>query len=428
MRPFRFLHTADLHLGTPFQGLGKSVPDTWLQRLRVASYQSFARIVDIAIHEQVQFVTIAGDLFDAANVPMAVQFELHRGFERLQRHHIQAFICHGNHDPLQSPRPLQWPTNVHVFAAIPQLLPDNYVAPSVVHQPVEGTTVQVSGFSYGKSELHQSRAECFVRDAGVDFAIALYHGVVGSPGSHANYGATRLQTIAQRDFDFWGLGHIHKPGVLQAERPTVIYPGNPQGRHIREDGARGVVIVDVEEKGRVSLRNVSTATIQWQRLSVDVDGVEYLDEVRDRIFHSMRDLRSAAKGTDFICRLTLIGNTSLHGHLTDSVEFLESIQGDIEYQRFPVLVERIDVRTSPLVDVETLRHSEAFIGEFLRLVKDYRNHGAVARERLLPVLADVFHLGNDLSLQDMTDADMGDLLDDVVRLVLKQLVVEEVTG
>jgi DNA repair protein SbcD/Mre11 len=429
LRPFRFLHTADLHLGTPFQGVGKHVPARWLEQLRLASFDVFARIVDVAIREQVQFITIAGDLFDAAEVPMSVQFELHRGFSRLAEHGIRVFVCHGNHDPLAKTTPMQWPANVTVFDAAPQLLPHDYVVPSVQFEPSDGTLVQVSGFSYGSSAIYHSVAESFVRDGGSQFAIALYHGVVGAAGDHANYCATKLQTLVQRNFDFWGLGHIHKPNILQAEMPTILYPGNPQGRHIREDGARGVWVVDVNEAGCVTLRNIPTATMLWHNIRVDLEGTTSLDEVHRCVLDALKTVNTASgEGEAHIVRLTLVGSTPMHGHLTDVEELLPSLQDAVEYQALPVLIESLTVSTDPPLDVDTLEQSDEFIGEFLRLVSHMRADLPSTREKLLATLTDVYHARNQLSVAEMPDGEIQALLDDVVRLVLKHLTIEGVAG
>lgn len=428
MQPFRFLHTADLHLGTPFRGLGKYVSNKWLQKLREASYGVFARIVDVAIREQVQFVTIAGDLFDVAEVPMAVQFELRRGFETLETHGIPVFVCHGNHDPLRATRPLQWPANVCVFDAVPHFLSDEYVVPSSSLHLGEGTTVQVSGFSYASAEMTQSLAKHFVRSSQADFSIALYHGVVGAAGEHANYCATKLETLVHRNYDFWGLGHIHKPGILHDNHPTVLYPGNPQGRHAKEDGFRGVVLVDVDETGGVKVQRALTSTVQWMTCTVDVEDVESLDEGRRRILDAIRACMTDRLGMDYVLRVELQGSTSLHSQLLDDQALREVIQEDVEYLRLPVLVERVAVQTSPPLDVDALRHSEEFIGEFMRLIEDYKANLHSARQKLSPVLSDVFHPANELAFDALSDEDVRGLLDDALKMVLKQLTIEGVTG
>ena len=117
MNAFRFLHTADLHLGTPFSGLAKQLPQEWLRRVQAASYKAFDRIVDIALEERVDFVTVAGDLFDSTRVPMAVQFELARGFERLRGADIRVFVSHGNHDP--STPTMRQPRSPSSFTCLP---------------------------------------------------------------------------------------------------------------------------------------------------------------------------------------------------------------------------------------------------------------------------------------------------------------------
>jgi len=59
----KILHTADVHLGRPFSGLGSRG-----KQLRAAQLGTLRRIVDIAASEKVDCVVIAGDLFDSNEV------------------------------------------------------------------------------------------------------------------------------------------------------------------------------------------------------------------------------------------------------------------------------------------------------------------------------------------------------------------------
>ena len=59
----RFIHAADIHLDSPLRGL-EAYPGAPVERLRVATRQAFDRVVEIAIEERVDFLIIAGDLFD----------------------------------------------------------------------------------------------------------------------------------------------------------------------------------------------------------------------------------------------------------------------------------------------------------------------------------------------------------------------------
>lgn len=60
---FRFIHAADPHLDSPLQGLElhEGAP---VEVLRGATRRAFENLVNLAIEEKVDFVVIAGDLYD----------------------------------------------------------------------------------------------------------------------------------------------------------------------------------------------------------------------------------------------------------------------------------------------------------------------------------------------------------------------------
>ncbi|MHB1628510.1 MAG: metallophosphoesterase family protein [Bacilli bacterium] len=419
MNAFRFLHTADLHLGTPFSGLAKQLPPEWLRRVQTASYKVFDRIVDIALEERVDFVTVAGDLFDSTRVPMAVQFELARGFERLRDADIRVFVSHGNHDPLGRLRPLAWPDNVTVFAATPPVPTPDYRVPSMVFT-IRRTRVQVSGFSYGQPEIYQSLAEYFERDATADFALGLYHGAVGQAGDHANYCATRLEDLLRRNFDFWGLGHIHKPSVLRAHSPAVVYPGNPQGRHVKEEGERGCLIVSVDGAGRVEMKTRVTGTVVWRMLEVDISGIDDLGLAVHAVLRSVREA-AAGTGAAYVARVIVTGVTALHRDLGAQDEFESTLEQELMNASLPVLLEGVEIKTRPPVDIDVLAQSSEFIGEFLRSVRSCREDAQAARRFLKPLLGEVFHDGYDLSFDRLSDAEIDELLEAAQSLVLQHV-------
>ena len=58
----------------------------------------------------------------------------------------------------------------------------------------------------------------------------------------------RLAELTAKGYDYWALGHVHEHAVLQ-QSPWVVFSGNLQGRHIRETGPRGAVLVTADETG-----------------------------------------------------------------------------------------------------------------------------------------------------------------------------------
>ena len=63
---FKFIHCADLHLGSTFTGLSSSDPELG-ERMRGSVFESLDAIVSKAKEEKVDFVLFSGDIFDSSN-------------------------------------------------------------------------------------------------------------------------------------------------------------------------------------------------------------------------------------------------------------------------------------------------------------------------------------------------------------------------
>ncbi|MCL6625660.1 metallophosphoesterase family protein [Alicyclobacillus shizuokensis] len=416
MRSFRILHTADVHLGSPMAGWTQQLPEAWRQRIRKAADGVWQRIVDLALAEQVDVVTIAGDLFDRSDAPMAVHFEWLRGFERLAAANIPVVLCHGNHDPLVSPPPVPWPDLVHVLPAAPVLPDASYVAPSVYLSLAPDTRIQVSGFSYPARALTPSLAYAFVRDPDADFAVALYHGAVGSAHGHAAYCATSEAELAQRGFDVWALGHIHQPQVLRGQRPLIVYPGNPQGRGLQETGPRGCILLDVSAQGAVQTRFCPTADLVWMECEVRIEE-DSLASLRRSVLEQLGALCKRCPGHWLLVRVRLVGEGRVAAALADPAEVLEALRQEVAARAWPLWVVALESQVAPPLDLETLAHSPELLGELVRVYRRYREQPEAARDLLRQELADVFHHGNELSVDSLSDAEVAELLAAAFRLL-----------
>ena len=100
MPNLRFVHTADLHLDSPFTGLRAIAPDEVSGVLRSATFDVYDNIVDLCIEERVDALLVAGDVYDGADRSLRAQLKFVDGLRRLDEAGIRSFICHGNHDPL----------------------------------------------------------------------------------------------------------------------------------------------------------------------------------------------------------------------------------------------------------------------------------------------------------------------------------------
>jgi DNA repair protein SbcD/Mre11 len=362
--PFTFVHAADLHLDSPFKGLAK-VPDVIRERLRESTFVAFRRLVDLVKRENVDFVVLAGDLYDAADRSLRSQLRLQRGLEELTANGIQVFVVHGNHDPESGRQAkLDWPEHVHIFRS-------GAVECRPAYTRSGDLAAHVYGISYPTSAVTDNLALRFKKKDGAPFHLALLHANVDGSAGHDNYAPCKLDELTASGFQYWALGHIHDRRVLH-EYPHVVYPGNLQGRSIRETGAKGTYIVSVSDTGSVEMSFKDIADVLWQEIRVSIEGIEREQELKSRLMQAVEAVRQESGGRPAIVRIRMEGRGILHERLLQPTvveEWLEELKewlGAPEEADAWVWPESITVRTGGLSKLEDAATEEGFLGELLR--------------------------------------------------------------
>ena len=360
MAAIRFIHCADLHLDTPFRGLS-DVDDERGKALREATFKSFDNIVTAAITNEVDFVVIAGDIYDSADRGLRAQFKFQQGLERLDAHDIQVFIACGNHDPLGGwSASIEWPASVHTFAG-------DHVD---MRQATRGGHViaNLHGISYEQEAVRENLAARFRRPEDTIPAIAVLHANVGGDPTHPAYAPTTVEELADKGFDYWALGHVHAHRVLRSAGPAIVYPGCSQSRHPNETGAKGCCLVTLAPAAPPDIRFIPTDVVRYHRATLDISICESHDAVRFAIGAKCQALLQEDQGRHAIIRLTLSGRTGLHHELTRPVaqqELLQVIREDLDGWQPWAWVERLIIDTRGTYDLEEQRRREDFVGDLM---------------------------------------------------------------
>ena len=112
---FRFFHAADIHLDSPLTGLA-GIEGRVAERIRSAPRAAFEALVDRVTQDQVDFLVIAGDLYDGTWRDYKTGLFFAEQMGRLNQAGIPVFVLHGNHDAeSQITKSLSLPDNVRVF-------------------------------------------------------------------------------------------------------------------------------------------------------------------------------------------------------------------------------------------------------------------------------------------------------------------------
>lgn len=292
MSRFKFLHAADVHLDSPLLGLG-SRTDAPIDRIRAATREALKNLVQFALDEKVDFVVVAGDLYDGSWKDMKTGIFAMQQFSRLGHAGIRTFVIFGNHDAESKlTADLPRPPNVHFFGS---------AAGEVV--VLEEIGVAIHGRSFKTAAVLENLAIQYAPPIPDMFNIAMLHTALEGGHEHAPYAPCKLVELRTSGHDYWALGHVHDY-LVHAEHPHVVYPGNVQGRHSRETGPKGAVLVAVEDGVVTDLRHVALDDVRWSHMTLVVaDGAaaSLLDDFRDQL-----DLLTAqAAGRPSIVRVTI---------------------------------------------------------------------------------------------------------------------------
>lgn len=315
MKKISFIHAADLHLDSPMLGL-KHLPSTIFERLQESTFSAFTKVVDAALQKNVDFVILAGDLFDGEDRSLRAQSRFQKQMERLASKKIEVFIVHGNHDHMNGKWPLlMMPENVHVFSDKVEVKAFTNAA---------GTSVHLYGFSYPQRHVLERKVDEYIKNIGSDFHIGILHGHFEGNSIHGKYAPFTISDLLDKQFDYWALGHIHTR-VLLMEEPPIVYPGNIQGRNRKEIGMKGCYHVTLTDSGSL-LEFIPTSDVIWHELMVDSSDVISFSDLYNLCRTSIEEVRSVEQGTLLTITLKNVNLDHQIHSLIDSGELLEALQ------------------------------------------------------------------------------------------------------
>lgn len=269
MKPIKFIHCADLHLDSPFVGL-RNLPEKIYETTKQSTFTSFSKIIETAIQKQVDFIIIAGDLYDGEDRSIRAQLYFRKEMEKLQQEGIDVFLVHGNHDHLGGNwTELNWPKNVHSFPATVE---------TISYETKSCAKIHFYGFSYPKKHVFERMIDYYQKKEGADYHIGILHGHDSKNENHYSYAPFQIKELLEKNFDYWALGHIHKAQILHTE-PMILYPGNIQGRHKKETGAKGCYLIEMNGM-ETKADFIETAPIRWETCQL----------TSDQQFHQFDDL------------------------------------------------------------------------------------------------------------------------------------------
>lgn len=375
----RFLHAADLHIDSPLRGLNR-FEGAPVARLRGATRQALIRLVDLAIDEKVDFVLIAGDLYDRDWQDFHTGLFVREQMVRLGRAGVKVFIVQGNHDAQGViSRQLPWPDNVKVFSSR-----------SAETVRLNDLRVAIHGHSFPDREVPEDLVPGYPMAVPGYLNIGLLHTSLTGAEGHDTYAPTSLDTLRSKGYDYWALGHVHARQVV-CDEPRVVYPGNLQGRHARETGPKGCELVSVVG-GKLDATFVPLDVVRWHQIDVMLNPSHSLDALPQLVGEALRAAVASASGERLhAVRVLLMGESPLHLHEarqpgTLAAAVQAAAQDLIEAD---VWVEKVQLALRSPVDRGQLAQRTDALGELVRWVDDLAAEPQVLTAFAQPVLAEV---------------------------------------
>ena len=374
---FKFLHAADLHLDSPLRGLNR-YEGAPVDAIRQATRRAVENLVDLAVSEKVAFVLIAGDVYDGDWPDYNTGLFFSRQMARLRDAGIAVYLIRGNHDAESViTKTLSFPENVVSF-------PTNKAGTHVD----ETTGAAIHGQGFAKRAVTNDLSERYPNPAPGCFNIGLLHTSAAGCEGHEPYAPCTVEGLCGRGYDYWALGHVHLRQNLCEEGSFIAYSGNTQGRHIRETGPKGCLLVTVEG-GKPSAEFRPLDVFRWELVRADAAELMHPDDVLATAGEQIAGASASCEGRPMAVRVEIVGRCPAHAALCAERDRWEYELRSVAARDFgeAVWVEKVRFATSPVSDANDSL-ADGPLSELTRLVAD-AEHDELMLRALAEEIADL---------------------------------------
>ncbi len=425
----RFLHTADIHLGSSLLNLSDVSGDTG-ETLRFATYSAFEKLIDIGIENEIDFLLISGDVYDHDVRSIKTEHFLINQFQRLNDKKIPVFMIFGNHDPVGDKRDiLKLPENVHVFGSEETSSEEFYVNGQLA--------ARIYGLSpRGRSDSRKMYSSYAVPDTAV-WNIGMLHTAL-NPSDQNYVPCSQSDLEAKKDFHYWALGHVHTWKLLRKKNPVIAYPGTIQGRNPRETGVCGCLLVDLPEDSDPVIQFIQTSSVIWKELEVCIEkGTKpgNIDELEEKIiseadeFIKNTDSRDIVKG--YALRWRVTGKSELYNLIKDELEdtsqiLTQNLREKLSKRKPFIWTESVKLHITPNIpNLAKLKKDNILFKDIDEIASNFYNDEE-AIDKVYNVIGNIWEQSQDPETRDPKKIQIDN--DRLLTLIetAKELVIEEI--
>ena len=415
-----FIHAADIHLDSALHGLER-YEGTPVEEIRSATRRAFNNLIELAIDEKVAFVLLVGDLYDGDWKDYNTGLYFVERMGRLREAGIRVFIVAGNHDAAsQITKHLRLPENVTLFST---KNPEQVI--------LDDLNVAVYGQGFATRAVTDDLSQAYPQGDPQLFNIGLLHTCLDGKPGHEPYAPCTVDGLRSKGYQYWALGHIHNREEVSQD-PWIVFPGNIQGRHIREVGPKGCTLVTVESGKIVGVEHRDLDVMRWSLCELDVSASETVDDIYEQVREGLQSALDSAEGRPVAVRLVLHGTSYAHATLhADQERWIQ------EYRAMAtglggagIWLEKVSIKTKPSVSVDEVLERDDALSGLLRAIRDMELDASALHELAIEISAlrqklPAELLGGD-DPYDPTNPDMlKDTLENIKELLVNRLLTTE---
>lgn len=367
---FSFIHAADIHLGRPFSDLSTfSIDEQTSNLYKTATMNSFKNIISLAIEKSVDFILIAGDTFDSKEHDFQSKLILKEGLKQLEQAGIKVFLICGNHDPVSSYNKNTFNfdenSNIKIIG-----LNTNFYGNFPVTDKNNNEIAIINALSFQEEKFNENPIKFFSaikEENKTKFNIGLLHCDLNA-NNDSNYAPCNLSDLKSLNYNYWALGHIHKPDII-AE--TIIYSGTIQSRNTKETGNHGIRYIKVENNNIIENSFIPTDIIRYENININIsdqnDSVSALNYIEEEILSFLNQKDNTCKL--YLIKLNLSGNIKFYKDINQ--DFFNIISERIkEESSYKIYITQIINSTKFLIDENSISEDTGISGEIYKIILD----------------------------------------------------------